>query len=151
MGKRGPLANGQKRTLGKILDTGEYIPAYDDMTVESKEIWLSIVQSYPANAFNCADRPQLRVFCEAVEMSQLAKKHLDTDGYVLDTPKGPKISPWLQVWDKAQQSMRSSAVKLRISRSTQVTPENAGRERIDMQEKATVNDIDSFILQPRIN
>lgn len=68
-----------------------------------------------------------------------AAREIDQNGEVYSDHNGnPKESPWLGIYNKSLSIVNSTAVKLRISKSTQVTPKSAGRDALDAKEASQI-------------
>lgn len=120
------------------------------MSDKAKRIWRLTVKSMPEGYFIDADRPILRGFCEASAMMSKAAEEIQKNGEVYNDHNGnPKESPWVGIYNKSLAVANSAAVKLRISKSTQVTPENAGRAALDAREavQTNKNDLISSLMQ----
>ena len=133
MGKRGPLAPGQTRTKASVaVISVTYFPAERGMGDDAKKIWRSVVRSMPEDYFVESDRAQLRGYCEAFVMMANAASQLQERGEVYTDHNGnPKESPWVGIYNKSLAMVNSTATKLKISKSTQVTPKNAGRAALE--------------------
>lgn len=135
MGQRGPVAPGQKRTSGKNAKVSvSYFPPDSGMSAAAKKIWRRVVSSMAAGYFREADRPQLRGYCEASVMLAKAGKEVSRKDFeeVYEDAKGVKRkNPWIEVYKDNLALVNSTATKLRISKSTQISPKAAGRSADD--------------------
>lgn len=146
MGQRGPLAPGQSRTSAKNTKvSASYFPSDKGLKNEAKKIWQAVVLSMPAGYFKEADRPQLRGYCEASARLAKASKETNKKGFreIYTDGKGVmRKNPWLDIIKDSLAIINSTATKLRISKSTQISPKAAGRaaEDADNAQSASTND-----------
>lgn len=142
MGKRGPLAPGQKRTASSsAIISVEYFPPEKDMGAAAKKIWRNVVESMTAGYFREVDRPQLRGYCEASVTLARAAKEMNAKDFkeVYEDGKGIKRkNPWIEVYKDSLALVNSTSTKLRISKSTQISPHAAGRVADDAGKAASL-------------
>jgi phage terminase small subunit len=92
---------------------------------EARGVWGQIVASVPPEHFRPSDAPLLRSFCESTATADLAAARLADDGYVV----GDRVSPWLNVQERAFRAQAMLATRLRLCPSARTDSRAAGRER----------------------
>lgn len=151
MGQRGPTSPGQKRTRGKTTKiSADCFAPEKGMSAQAKNIWKALVGSMPVGYFKEADRPQLRGFCEASARLAKAAREINKKNFeeVYTDDKGVmRKNPWLDVYKDNLALVNSTSTKLRISKSTQISPKAAGRAADDAEQaqalghEASLNDL----------
>jgi phage terminase small subunit len=94
-----------------------------DLGEAEREVFINVVGSKRAEAFEPSDMPLLQAYCSAVVMEQRAAAALATEGYVIEGSS----SPWLQVHAQATKAMLSLSLRLRLSPQGRRSPDRPGR------------------------
>ncbi|MDL2286217.1 P27 family phage terminase small subunit [Desulfococcaceae bacterium OttesenSCG-928-F15] len=139
MGKRGRVAAGAKRTLGKGTKTDwKYFPPDKDFKdlgepgKEAAKLWKDIVMEFPEGHFRESDRPQMRAYVTTYAKMKKAAAQIALLGEVIEDHLGnPRENPWSKIHDKCVALVASLATKLRISKSANISPKESGRARHD--------------------
>ena len=142
MGKRGSVGSQAKRTKGvaAAVDAGSF-PAPDYLSPTALEYWTATVAAFPVGHFTDSDRVLLEQYCEAAATHRNAGLIIQKDGRKYRDDKG--------VWrrnlavDDAHQARCDCAMlatKLRITKTSMISPKSAGRAAQDATDTNRAND-----------
>lgn len=91
-----------------------------DLDKESKALWKSIVDAYPASHFRPGDDALLKRYCEAATTADREAAILEEEGNIIGTEKDSKINPRRLLVNMLTNTMAQAATKLRICPSTRL-------------------------------
>lgn len=140
MGKRGSVGSSGKRTKGVAVevDANSFLPP-DYLSKTGKEYWHSTVAAFPVGHFTDSDRILLEQYCEAASAHRNATLAIQREGRRYRDYKG--------IWrrnlavDDAHQARCDCAMlatKLRITKTSMITPKSAGRAAQDAADAVSV-------------
>lgn len=114
MGKRGPKPKG---TLKALPTASKPISArpdpFTDMSTRAKKLWRDIVQDCAVDHFKAGDLPLLREYCEAYDISVMAKNAIKRNGVI--SVQGQAA---FRVKNAAANTMKGLAQKMRLCASS---------------------------------
>ena len=142
MGKRGPVGQRAKRTTGSqvVAAQGTFLPP-DYLTPLAKEYWHSIVAAFPAGYFTNADRILLEQYCEAAALHRNATATLRKEGRRYRDKNGVlRKNPAVDDQHQARCDCAMLATKLRITKTSMISPKVAGRAALNAAEAAAGED-----------
>ncbi len=88
----------------------------------ARAVFKQIVASCQPEHFNPADLPLLERYCEAIVLASQASHQLSREPVL-----GGKVSPWLVVLEKAERSMATLALRLRLCPQSRQHPRSTSR------------------------
>jgi phage terminase small subunit len=88
------------------------VPA--ELSGKAAQTFISIVAASRAGHFLPQDEGLLVEYCRAVALADEAANELRINGAVIIGVRGPQISPWTLVQEKAQRAMAALAVRLKL-------------------------------------
>jgi P27 family predicted phage terminase small subunit len=142
MGKRGPVGIGAKRTRGKAaaVDTSYFLPsAY--LSTLAKEYWNQIVASLSEGHFTECDRVLMEQYCTAAAVHRNATVRLEKEGRrYKDKNCVWRKSPLVDDQHQARCDCAMLATKLRITKTSMISPKVAGRAAHDVAEALIIKD-----------
>ena len=123
MGLRGPNA----KTARKKTE----LPNYNlrpkppqDMTVEGKKVWITIIKAAPAGYCNPMNQHLLQAYCESAAQHSLGCTELEKTGLICVNEKSGAIKkhPMLAIVDAAASKMATLSTKLSLNIDLQQRP-----------------------------
>lgn len=98
-----------------VVAPGQRVAPPDGLEPETREQWLAIVNSLPADYFRPADVSLLAVYCKAAAMHKAAADHVAADGMLLEDSKGRMYAhPAVQIMQSTACTLAQIATKLRL-------------------------------------
>lgn len=141
MGKRGAVSQTGKRTKGVAaqVDAYSFLPP-DYLSETAKDYWLSTVAAFPVGHFTDSDRILLEQYCEAAANHRNAGLTIQKEGRKYTDAKGV-MRPHPAVADQHQARCDCAmlATKLRITKTSMISPKSAGRAAQDATDVNSVN------------
>lgn len=139
MGQRGPIKPGAKRTSGvKTKTSGDVLTPSAYLSVLAKKYWKQLTAAFPAGHFTESDRVLLEQFCTAAAVHQETTSYLagpseggDSRRYFTDRYGKTSLHPAVKDQHQARCDCAMLATKLRITKTSMITPKAAGRAAYD--------------------
>lgn len=152
MGMRGKKAEGKKRT-GGVSATVSVTAFKPSSFLDSlaKKYWRSLVGSFPVGHFSEQDRILLEQYCRAAADHQRAIKYLDDKGslYGIDRYGREYMFPAVKVQEQARSACAMLATKLRITKTSMISPKTAGSAANQGQMAKSIQDeFDGLLIGP---
>lgn len=140
MGKRGPqgeisnkakpVKNGAERALRSFAPP-------DYLTPTAKKYWTEVVSAFPSGHFCDADKILLEQYCEAAAAHRNATDIVKREGRRYTDSKGVlRRNPAIDDQHQARCDCAMLATKLRITKTSMITPKTAGRAAIVGQSES---------------
>ena len=134
MGQRGPVKPGAKRTSGvKTKTSGGVLKPSTYLSALAKKYWKQIAAAFPAGHFTESDRVLLEQFCTAAAVHQETTAFLATPDeagqsrrYFTDRYGKTSLHPAVKDQHQACCDCAMLATKLRITKTSMITPKAAG-------------------------
>lgn len=129
MGKRGPAGQMEKAAAGtQVKETPGTFPAPAYLTPLAKEYWRNMVAAFPGGYFTNADRVLLEQYCEAAALHRNATAILRKEGRRYKDKNGVlRKNPAVDDQHQARCDCAMLATKLRITKTSMISPKVAGR------------------------
>lgn len=142
MGKRGAVGISGKRTRGVSADVdANSFPAPDYLSATAKEYWIATVAAFPVGHFTDSDRVLLEQYCEAAATHRNAGLVIQKEGRRYKDMKGVwRSNPMVADQHQSRCDCAMLATKLRITKTSMISPKSAGRAA---QDAADVNRVRS--------
>ena len=147
MGKRGPVTSGGKRTSGaKKPAASTALKPSGYLSPLAKKYWKHLVASFTYGHFTESDRVLLEQFCAAAAIHQEATAYLAQPGedgksrrYVTDRYEKTTLHPAVKDQHQARCDCAMLATKLRITKTSMISPKVAGRAAKSAAEASSIN------------
>ena len=148
MGKRGPVGQMKKAAAGiqtKVSPSSFPPPEY--LTPLAKDYWRNMVAAFHGGYFTNADRVLLEQYCEAAALHRNATTTLRKEGRRYKDKNGVlRKNPAVDDQHQARCDCAMLATKLRITKTSMISPKVAGRAAQEAAETADVEDAFSGLL-----
>lgn len=131
MGKRGPKSTSELAVVATRQP--RQIDKPPMLTERAAELWDELVVSVPNDHFRPGDAPLLRAYCEATALHEVATAMIFTIGAVVETDKGLRKNPWVEVQTAKANEMSMLATKLRLCVNARITAKSAGRKEVPVK------------------
>ena len=142
MGKRGPVGQMKKAAAGiqtKVSPSSFPPPEY--LTPLAKDYWMNMVAAFPGGYFTNADRVLLEQYCEAAALHRNATTTLRKEGRRYKDKNGVlRKNPAVDDQHQARCDCAMLATKLRITKTSMISPKVAGRAAQEATESAEADD-----------
>jgi P27 family predicted phage terminase small subunit len=86
----------------------------DTLGDRERAVFVDLVAGCDPKHFRAADLTLLCRYCEAVVLAEQAAGELTAGGVVIESDKGPKVSPWFAIHKEAVKTMAMLALRLRL-------------------------------------
>ena len=148
MGKRGPVTSGGKRTSGaKNIALSIALKPSGYLSPLAKKYWKHLVASFTYGHFTESDRVLLEQFCTAAAIHQESTAFLVEPGedgkprrYVTDRYGKTTLHPAVKDQHQARCDCAMLATKLRITKTSMISPKAAGRSAKEAAETSSIRD-----------
>ena len=143
MGKRGPITPGSKRTTGaNIVASGDSFPPPEYLTPLAQSYWNKTVAAFPAGHFTDADKVLLEQYCEAAALHQSSTLALRREGRKYKDRHGTqRKNPAVDDQHQARCDCAMLATKLRITKTSMISPKAAGRAAHEAAETEKIGQV----------
>ena len=145
MRKRGPTSKLEREVkkaskADKNIVVSSYLPAPTYLTPLAKKYWEKTVSAFPMGHFNDGDRVLLEQFCESAALHRNATRTLTKEGRKYTDAKGVmRKNPAVDDQHQARCDCAMLATKLRITKTSMISPKAAGRAAQKAADEAEAN------------
>lgn len=142
MGKRGPVGQIEKAAAGIQTKVSlGYFPPPEYLTALAKGYWRNMVAAFPGGYFTNADRVLLEQYCEAAALHRNATATLQREGRRYKDKNGVlRKNPAADDQHQARCDCAMLATKLRITKTSMISPKVAGRAAQEATGSAETED-----------
>ena len=142
MGKRGAVSSNGKRTKGVSAQVSAgYFPPSDHLNATAIEFWNAVVCDFPVGHFTERDRVALEQYCIAAAAHKSATLILQKEGVRYKDSKGIwHLNPMVAYQRDMNNICAQRETKLRITKTSMISPKSAGRAAQDATDTNRAND-----------
>ena len=142
MGKRGPVGQMKKAATGmQVKASPGSFPPPEYLTALAREYWRNMVAAFPGGYFTNADCVLLEQYCEAAALHRNATAILRKEGRRYKDKNGVlRKNPAVDDQHQARCDCAMLATKLRITKTSMISPKVAGRAAQEATDSAEADD-----------